>query len=279
VLTRTPTLTEAHSYQRFRLGDILLKARMYSKPLNGSLSQLVSPDPHTREMFSRLLGDIHHEVQIGKAYAPSPIKFTDRIADPDELTVPVPIGKYTLYRNPERPADGVPLKSGEGCFISPSSCPTTVMVSGDKALVLHTGRDCLIDRHGLEHGSPAPGREHGSIIFTALHYLGKPEQVQVKVLWSTPPHLFVHDLDHPTYGKINERMHHVVTRLWGSDSVPKRGNKFHLDLPKLVRDQCMSRGVPEDNIDLRHAYQPPSGTWLDGKAGTPRNLVVVSRHS
>ena len=280
MLTKTPLLAEAHSFQRFTLGNVLLKARMYSKPFNGSLSQLASPDLYTRETFSRLLGDIHHEAQIGKAFAPNPTKFTDRIIEPSELTMTMPIGKHVLYRNPERPADGVPLKAGEACFISPSSCPTTVMVGGDgRALVLHTGRDCLIDRHALENNAPAPGRRHTSIVFSALHYLGDPEKVRVKVFWSIPPHRFVHDLDSPTHMKVNRRMYEAIFTLWSPDSVPLRGSKFQLDLPKLIRDQCKSRGVPEANIDLTHAYHPPAGTWTDGAKGTPRNLVVISRHS
>lgn len=280
MLDKPSTTFQAHTYHCFELGGVKLKARLFGKPRNGSLSQLASPDPAIRDTFAEFLGWVHHDAQIGKAYAPTPTKFTDRIIAPDRLTVQVPIGKRVLYRNSAEPADGVPIKSGEACFISPSSCPTTVMVGGDgTTLVLHTGRDCLVDRHALKYNEPAPGRWHTSIIFSALHYLGNPEEVYVKVLWSVPPHLFAHDMGDKVYGEINKKRHNIITALWGPDSVPTRNHKYQLDLPKLIRDQCASRGVPESNIDLTHAYQSLDGTWLDGKPGTPRNLVVVSRHS
>lgn len=279
MLTKT-SLVDAFYHQRFELGGTMFTATMFSKPRNWSLSQLAHPDEQVRTEFGQKVGKILHDLRVGKAFAPSPVKFTDRIIDPAELTAQVPVGQYLLYRNSEQPADGVSIQGGEAFVVSPSSCPTTVMIGSDgKAVVLHTGRDCLIDRHGLKHSMPTPGRKHPSIIYSALYHLGNPQEVQVKVLWSIPPHLFVHDMEHPEHGATNERMHYVVSTIWGPDSVPLRGKKFWLDLPKLIRDQCMSRGVPEDNIDLKHAYQSPSGTWLNGAPGTGRNLVIVARHS
>lgn len=283
VLSRSSALSEKStpSPLAFVLGGVSFTATMISQPRNGSLLQLTDKDEGVRTEFRNFVGSTLCDLDVSEAYAPKP-KFTDYISKPSELVMGVPVGPHVLHRNRDGEfGDGVLLRRrGEAYVVSPSSCPTTVMVGDDgTSVALHTGRFCLIDQHGLEKDVPMPGRKYTSIVFSALELLGDPKQVHVKPLWSIPPHLFVHDKNHPTFGKTNEKMRHVIAKLWGSDSVPLRGDKFWLDLPKLVRDQCISRGVPEDNIDLTHAYQPPTGTWIDGAKGTPRNLVVVSRHS
>lgn len=279
MLNRTSPV-DAFYHQRFTLGGSAFTATLFSKPHNWSLSQLSHPDEQVRAQFGDRVGRALHDLHVGKALAPSPVKFTDRIIESADLTTRVPVGSYMLYRNPDRPADGVPIQSGEACVISPSSCPTALMIRGGRALVLHTGRDCLVDRYALQHNdAPSPERKHASICFSALHYLGKPQDVRVKVFWGVPAHLFPHDFNHPTYGAVNRKLYDAISTTWDEDAVPKRGDRFFLDLPRLIKAQCTVMGVPEGHIDLTYAYQPLQGTWLDGAPGTSRNLAVIARHS
>jgi hypothetical protein len=261
------------------LGSSSFKATLFGQPENWSLGQLSDANRNVREEFSDRLGRVLHDLDIGKALAPSPIKFTDKIIDSAELTKMVAVGNRVLYRNPDSPADGVPLKPGEAYVISPSSCPITLMVRKDKALALHTGRDCLVDKHQREHGKLALGRRHTSICFSALEYLGAPYETQVKILWSIPGPLFKHGLKDPTHGKTNEALYNIIGERWGYESIPKHDEIFYLDLPKLIKAQCLKWGVPEESIDLTHAYHQPKGTWLEGKKDTPRNLLVLARQS
>ena len=271
------SLNDAYSYIRFELCGSLFTATIFGRPLNWSLSQLSAKDEKVREEFSGRLGRALRDLRIGKALAPSPVKFSDRIIASEELTAQVEAGSHSVWRYPQRPADGVPIRSGEACVFSPSSCPTTLMVRGKTALVLHTGRDCLLDRYRLQHGMR--GRTHESICFSGLEHLGTPREVYVKPFWGIPGALFPHDLEHPVYSRINQAMYKMISERWGGDCVPRKGGAFYPDLPKLIRAQCMEQGVPKDHIDLAHAYQPAKATWLDGKAGTPRNAVVIARHS
>jgi len=264
-----------HSRLLFSLGGVSFTATLISQPRNGSLLQL--NDPEFRDYVGKLLFDL----RVGQAYAPKP-KFTDRICTPSDLTMGVQAGPYVLHRTPDGEfGDGVILnRGGDSYLVSPSNCPTTIMVGGNGlAVAAHMGRFCLIDEQRFHTSTPAVGRKHMSIVSSALELLGDPKAVHAKVFWGIAPNLFPHDMEHPEFGDKNEWMRSLIARTWGESSVQLNGSAFYLDLPKLIRDQCMNEGVPERNIDLRCAYQPNSGTWTDGALGKPRNLVIVTRKS
>ena len=278
MLDKTATsLREAHCHHPFQIDGMNFKATLFAKPQNWSLSQLTSEDESVRQDFSTKLGRVLYDLGVGRALAPSPVKFTDRIIEPEKLTQRLPAGALGVYRNPDEPADGVPIPAGSALVISPSSCPVTLMTRGDTALGLHTGRFCLLDKYMLECGDA--GRRYESVCHTALDCLRRPDEVHVKVFWSIPGHHFRHSLVDDRYKAINTAMYERIRQQWGDDPVPRRGDEFCLDLPKLIKAQCLKRGVPEENIDLTHAYHGMHGVWLEGKAGTPRNLVVLARHS
>ncbi len=279
------TLSKAALYcPPFELCGNTFSATLFGKPENNSLSQL--NDPVKGPALGRRLEAELLSRRVGKALAPSPVQFTDRIIDPKELTTKVSVGAHALYRNPEEPADGVPLEAGEAYVISPAGCPITLMVRGDTAFALHTGRFCLVDPHWAEHGICKEGRANTSICFTALNLLRahseRPnKETRVKVFWSIPPRNFKHDLDDPKYQHINKGFYHKVRSRWGERCVPRRDNIFYPDLPQLIRAQCMEAGVPEENIDLSHAYMSATNpdVWMDGTAGAGRNVVILARHS
>lgn len=271
----------AFYHQRFSLGDATFRAALFAKPTDWSLRHLSQENTE----FGKRVGRILYDMQVGKALAPNPTKFTDRIIESAALTTEIPVGDFVLHRNPGSPADGVPLQSGEAFVISPANCPITIMTARDKTIVMHTGRDCLIDRHELEHGFGyrAPGRTNRSVCHSAFDYLYNnvaslnSTEVYVKVLWGAPGYLFPHSLTDSVYGEVNSRMRRLIINKWGNESVPVHGDAFHFDLPKLIEAQCMSIGVPKQNIDLTHAYNASGKTWLNGKVGAGRNLVIVSR--
>lgn len=283
MLTRTKTswLGKAFFHHRFSLGgESRYTATLFGKPENWSLSQLGHKDPVVREQFGARLGGVLYDLQVGNAFAPNPTKFTDRIIDASELTTHVAAGSATLRRNSERPADGVPLESGDAFVISTANCPVTLMErSGAEALALHTGRECLIDRILVDTGRPTPGRSYHSICFSGLVRLGDPKSTKVKVFWAEPAHRSLYDLDDPTYGSFNRKLYKLIVDRWGIACAPKKGNAFNIALPELIKAQCMEMGVPATNIDLSHGHQPMKGTHLDGTPGKPRNLFVLARRS
>lgn len=275
MLAVTTSLNTALYHQRVALGNTAFTATLFGKPNNWSLSQLTAQEESVRIEFGARLGNVLWDLRVGNAFAPNPTKFTDRIINPRELTTSIPAGAMRVRRNPNSPADGIPLEGGDAYVVSPSSCPITVMVAGSNMLALHTGRDCLIDRHELLYGSS--GRKTHSVCFSALAFLGHAKKTYVKVFWGIRGHKFRHSFSHPTYGDVNRAMHELIVSRWGEQNAPVRDGEFHLDLPQLIKAQCMSWGVPETHIDLAHAYSDSSEAWVDGAVGTPRNLVVINR--
>ncbi|HEY6020893.1 MAG TPA: hypothetical protein VIY48_13635, partial [Candidatus Paceibacterota bacterium] len=108
MLQRT-SLVDPYCHKQFRLGDSAFTAALFSQPNNWSLSQLTSKDQAIRTEFADRLGQLLHHLDVGRALAPSPVKFTDRIINTAELTKQVPVGPHMLYCNPEKPADGAPI--------------------------------------------------------------------------------------------------------------------------------------------------------------------------
>lgn len=278
--TKTNWLGKAYFHQRFALGESRYTATLFGQPKNWSLAQLSHEDPAVREEFGARLGGVLYELQVGSALAPNPTKFTDRIIDASELATRVAAGSATLRRNPEQPADGVPLEPGDAFVISTANCPVTLMERGGaEALALHTGRECLIDRILVDTGRPAPGRSYHSICFSGLVRLGDPKSTKVKVFWAEPAHRSRYDQDDPTYGSFNSKLYGLIVERWGRVCVPRQGRSFNIALPELIKAQCMEMGVPAANIDLSHGHQPMNGTHLDGTPGKPRNLFVLARRS
>lgn len=276
-------VSRAFSHLRFDLCGGIYTASIFGKPDNWSLSLLGNPE--TQEEYRARLGDVLEDLQVGKALAPVPTAFNAQMIDKKQLTTEIEAGARILYRNAQRPADGVTISPGEAFVISPGGCPITVLTRRNfEAACLHTGRNCIIDRDAVLSPRKGAGRRHFSVIEAGLESLGvgrrdQAQSVRVKVLWSLPARFFPHPLDHPRHAEFNLRMREYVGRRWGADCVEARGNVMYPDLPRIIRAQCIELGVPHDHIDLSHAYLHHNEIWSEGAAGAPRNLVVVARHS
>ncbi len=274
------SLKRAFFHAPFTLGNVSFTAYLFGKPENWSLSQLgEGVDPVVREEFAQRIGKTLYNLRISRPLAPSPVQFTDRIIPSTILTTPISVGPMTLWRNAALPADGVDLEAGQAYVVSSANCPSTTMVRKGKVLALHTGRECLIDKDWLKTGKHASGRRYHSICYSAIEQLGVPSEVHVKVFWAEPHQRSRYNFRDARYGKTNERMYGLIGETWGSKPIRREGDTFFLNLPELIKAQCMRLGVPESQINLSHAHQMAEGTWLDGTPGTSRNLFVLARRS
>ncbi len=249
-----------------------------------SLGPLQRPEDVTanRPLAHKLSGALKH-LGADRAFAPSPVKFNGRVILPEQLLLALNLGGgIFLMRNQNAPADGTLLRSPRDAGIfSAGGCGLVVAALGEHMVFAHAGRDCVIDRRRVLSGTPS--RELESVVDYVVNALllaaapCKAEDIQVWVLYSIRADDFLHRYDHEEHGEYN--------RLIGPDLESRGlGVGYHrssegvsLDMPVVIREQFLRRGVPSESVSLEHGYL--ADELPTTRNGGGRYLAAVVRHS
>ncbi len=180
-----------------------------------------------------------------RMYAPNPSTFNRRIAGRGEFN------HFLRNETGDREillgamADGVEIKRGEAVLIASADCPTTVLWDkhGNRVLVLHTGRECLINLKD-ENFNPKD-----SIIFEAVKAMGgRAPYLRAFITCGIKACHFSHPLDHPRYGAKNRLLIETVRKCWGDRCIEGDPQEGCLSLSELIRSQLEHAGVNPQNI-------------------------------
>lgn len=196
---------------------------------------------------------------IRHLYIPNPSRFNGEVLTPDQFaTDPVETfchaGGTACLWGRNRFADGCLLPSGKsGGMFRASGCPMIVAGCGDKLAYAHGGFYCLIDR-GYIASNRIRGRRWPSVIDSLLFALGAktPKERRAVHLWvfySIRPEDFFHTTDHCEHGVQNLRLKHYLDAC-GYTCYRQDGARLHFNLPRLIREQALSRGVPDTGIHI-----------------------------
>lgn len=277
---------EPRAQRNFKLDRVHLTVALYgSKDGDWSSRRLALPPSLSKEYRDRM-GVVLKEQYTGNVYAlVMPREFNARMVGRKHFRQDgVWAGYHQIYRNAKYPGEGLLLEHDEATWLTPSNCATAILTLDGRCAMVHFGRWSLFDRCLVEHGYRDPTREHESILYAALEYLGVQNEedaarVVVALFWGARPEHFLHPVIDSPYAKINQSLHKHLRADLGLDPSIRENRYFGLDLLRVARLQLNKRGVPPKNIDTDCGYLPPTGVWQDGAAGKPRNAVLVIRHT
>ena len=287
VKDRPPLHTyEPRAQRNFKLESAHLTVALYgSKDGDWSSRQFSLPHDLSKEYRERV-GAVLKEQHAGNVHAMvMPREFNARIVDQAHFVKDgVYAGGYKLYRNVGCPGEGLLLVPNESAWLTPSNCGTGILTLEGRCVVVHFGRWSLFDRCLVEHDYRDPNREHESVLYAALEYLGArtkedAARVVAAFFWGAHPGDFPHPIVDSPHAGINLSLRNHLRSDLGIDPPIHGGRYFGLDLLRVARLQLNKRGVPHKNIDGTFSYLPKTGVWRDGTAGTPRNAVLVIRHN
>lgn len=257
-------------------------------PGNWSLAPLQkAKDAEINTSFSKRIAEALAGIGATRAYAPNVVPASGVMVNPEELTTRIPVGNtinrpISLWRNKSLPADGTLLnKQGHAGVFSAGGCPMIVMSWGDKLAFAHAGRDSLLDRNFILGGKSS--RQHESVVDALIaHMCLTHEQLleaHVWVFWSIRPEDFLHPFDHQVYGEMNEAMANYVGGFFGRAGAHIDKVGIRLDLPQIIKTQCIRLGLQSKHIYLQQAYLPEGAptTRTPGKENL-RSLIAVVRH-
>ncbi len=217
-------------------------------------------------------------VGIREAFAPHVAAASAVIIDPAELVRRIRLGSVSLYRNPDKPADGVPLNPGEAFVASAAGCPI-IMASADAYMVVaHAGRDSLIDRGEVTSGKPS--RPHSSVVDAIVAEFKKrgitPYEIAMCMHFAIPAESFEHRFSHPRYGEFNRELEKFINRRWPKCTV-SGDNSMFLNLEFVFEEQAKQAGVWMVGAMNSLAEFPEFAHTRDGKDPGRRNLIIVKR--
>lgn len=189
--------------------------------------------------------------------------------------------------------DGFEIHRGDAGIIAPADCAVIVVTTpSGRVLMLHAGRDSLVDRAFLNTGIRA--KPHESIIFAAWDELCRVDKEDARLSnWHILPSIsagehFKHDWDDPKWGASNQRLVNYITR-YKHDVVGRPKKLGVIDVAALIAAQltefcglsqdqitsdgrCTYKEVAVDSSPIWHSNARAIHTGSDPKA---RNLVVV----
>lgn len=215
------------------------------------------------------------------AFAPNPTKFNGLVIPPMQLIYGLNLGEVTLRRHRDHPADATFLRyPGNAGIFSAGGCGVVVIAYKDTLMFGHAGRESLVDRdrvltEGLVESRPKDLIDN---MIDALEVKpGEEGEVYAWPLYFIKPEHFSHRFDDPN-------PEHVPYNKAAARYLPKMYPEFgmvndegiNIDLPGIAKNQLMDRGVPEENINLEHAYL--SDELPTTRRGGGRYLVAIVRH-
>jgi len=221
------------------------------------------------------------------AYAPNPTQFNARIIEPSRLNNFIQLDKdkkVYVRRNKEMPADGTFLRHAqEAGIFSAGGCGVIVMTCGDKLVFAHAGRDCLLDRTWVSTEGARRSRNNVSVVHSMLDAIdlwkNDPAEVHVWTLFFIKPDDFVHraddkERDHPVYNPAAMRF---LPKMYGKACGVVTKEEIRMNLPDIAKAQCLSYGVPAENIHMEHRFL--ADELPTTRNGGGRYLVAVVRQS
>lgn len=240
-----------------------------------------------------LVGAIAVQHKLNRVLSPTVSDFSSRFLDdseqsPWQLTLPGTACK--LHRGLR--GDGFEIHPGDAGIIAPADCAVVVVTTpSGRVLLLHAGRDSLVDRKLIETGNPS--KQHESIIFAAWNELQVRAQDATGSKWFILPSVsagahFRHSWEDADHGDKNKGLVSYLVRKY--DHTVKGHPKFGMiDVPAIIAAQLTQFcGLDPDNItvDTRCTYtEVDTGgeyVWHSHRravntGGDPlaRNLVVV----
>jgi hypothetical protein len=250
-----------------------------------SLAPLQYPEDAEKhpDLAHRLRSAMRH-LGADRVFAPSPAKFNGQIILPERLNRIINLGhKVLLLRNKDVPADGTFLRSSRDAGIfSAGGCGLLVAAYRGELIFAHAGRDCVLDRERVRSLNRLHSRDRESVvdyILDAFKAGSKEELADVHFwpLYSIKPEEFIHEFDHPEHGAYNQAAASYITYRFGADASRCDERAIYIDIPRIIKRQCIRLGVPEKNICLDHAYLSDELPHTR-KAGGGRYLVATVRH-
>ncbi|HEX8994154.1 MAG TPA: hypothetical protein VF803_02780, partial [Candidatus Paceibacterota bacterium] len=167
--------------------------------------------------------------------------------------------------------------------ISAGGCPIIVAALDDKLVFAHAGRDCVLDRTYIESDGSRKGREHESVVDSVCAALeatsSSVRYARVHVLGSIRPEHFMHPFGHSKHGDYNAHLYRFLKRYYPDCYQYEKVTAIGPDLPRIIRQQFVDRGVLESQVRLEDAYLPEglSARFQGGNAD--RYLTVVVRRT
>jgi len=275
-------------------GKVTFTAACFGKPHDWSLNPFQEPGDQSKDWrLAERLGQALSSVGATTVFATRPVHANARIIDRHRLNkhIALPHG-VDLVRNGDIPADGTSLYPGEASAMTAGGCPRIVVVCGSAMADAHAGRDSLIDRERVLTGMKS--RRHETVVEALLERVSLEsmrKDVHAWVFFSIEARRFVHDGGHDTYGTYNCKLPNHIADHWGMPAridcvsaddwpYPYQNSSMYLDLPRLIRAQFASLGVPSNQVHLEYAYGS-SDLLFDtrGPDAKKRNLVTVVRHT
>ena len=251
-----------------------------------SLKSLQEPGNERDNSLAGRLGKALSGLDAYVALAPTPTEFNGRIIPPGFLSDQIRLGHgVNMFRNTRRPADGTMLVTrGTAGIFSGGGCSAIVAAYKDQAIFAHAGRDCVLDRTRVRTNGREQGRPFESVVDSIIRTLGLDvtedyNNLHAWVLWSIKPGDFAHRFDNRQHSQYNTGAAVYVPRLYGGAAAYVDDHAVYLDVPEIVQSQFMQYGVPDENIDLTHAYLADELPHTRKDDGDGRYLVAVVRHT
>lgn len=241
-------------------------------------------DQHKAPNLARRVGQALHGLGARYAYAPSPVKFNGKIIPPDVLTEEIPLWQMMMYRNKEAPADGTWLSSPSSAGIfSAGGCSMVVATLGEELIFAHAGRDCIIDRKRILTQGREQGRHRESLVDNIVAALAPSRflraHVRAWVFYSIKPEEFLHRFfdEDPEHLKYNVPAAKMLLEKYEDACgwVDEKG--IYINIPTIIKAQFIALGVPEENINLEHAYL--ADELPTTRNGGGRYLAAIVRHT
>lgn len=275
---------EPREERSFWLGGIHLTTALYgSRHGDWSSRQFTLPPDESKECLDRY-GVVFEERGVHTVRA-LVMQFNARMVGRTQFRQDgVRAGRHNLYRNTKYPGEGLLLRASETALLTPSNCANGVLTFKDRCAVIHFGRWSLFDKLLVEHGRRDPEREHESILYAALQWLGvrteeDARRVEAVLFWGTHLDDFRHPVVDSPHAGINLSLRNYLRSDLGLEPRIVDEKYYGLDLLRAGRLQLNKKGVPPKNIVSDFSYLPKTGVWRDGGTGKERNAVLVTRHN
>jgi|GEM_PF-5068983 len=175
-----------------------------------SLLKMEGNQPEAMEVIG-LLGGLAQEYNLGRIFSPTVSEFNseflnDTMQSPWKLSLPGTACK--LYRGLK--VDGSEIHPGDAGVVAPADCAVIIVTTpSGRVLMLHAGRNSLVDRICIDTKGEIKSKRCESIIFTAwndLHRVCKDDALNSK--WFILPSIMPGPLATPQAGQTPDNNTH-----------------------------------------------------------------------